>query len=218
MKPIKLDYSRTALLIVDVQNDFCPKGALEVKNGDRVIEPLNSLSSLFFKRSGRIIATQDWHPANHLSFASSHENKNPGDTVNLPGVRDQILWPDHCVQGSRGAEFHENLDIGKASMILRKGFRSYLDSYSAFFENDRKTSTGLDGFLKTLSIDTLILGGLALDYCVFYSAWDAASLGYHIIVVGDAVLGVNIPSGSCELAIKNLDDVGVIIADSKDIQ
>ena len=214
----KLDFSRSALLMVDVQNDFCPKGALEVENGDQVIEPLNRLASLFAGRSGRIIATQDWHPANHLSFASSHENKKPGDTVNLPGVMGQILWPRHCVQGSAGAEFHEKLETKPVNLILRKGFRTGLDSYSAFFENDRKTSTGLDGFLKALSIDTLVLGGLALDYCVLYSALDAVSLGYNTIIAGDAVWGVDFPGGSIKQAFKRLDEAGIIVTESGDIQ
>ena len=151
-----INFFRSALIIIDVQNDFCPGGALGIKNGDGVVEPLNRLSSLFASKGGRVVATQDWHPANHVSFG---------------------LWPVHCVQGSRGADFHEELDLKPVSLIIRKGFRTELDSYSAFFENDRKTSTGLDGFLKALSVDTLVLGGLATDYCVLYSALDAAALG-----------------------------------------
>jgi len=215
---MKLNFLLSALLIIDVQNDFCPKGALVVEKGDEVIDPLNRLASLFAKRSGRVAVTQDWHPAGHLSFASSHKNKKPGDTVDLPGVKDQILWPSHCVQGSRGAEFHERLDLKPVSIILRKGFHAGLDSYSAFFENDRKTSTGLYGFLKALSIDTLVLGGLALDYCVLFSALDAAALGYNTIIAGDAVRGVDFPKGSVEKALKLLDEAGVIITDSGDIQ
>jgi len=215
---MNINFSRSALIIIDVQNDFCPGGALEVKNGDKVIEPLNRLASLFAGRSGRVIATQDWHPEGHLSFAPSHENKKPGDTVDLPGVKDQILWPCHCVQGSEGAEFHPALDTRPVSFIIRKGLNTALDSYSAFFENDQKTSTGLDGLLKALSIDTLMLGGLALDYCVLYSALDAVALGYHIILAADAVRGVDFPGGSVKKAYELLDDAGVIIAETGDVQ
>ena len=208
----------SALIIVDVQNDFCPGGALAIENGDMVIEPLNRLASLFANRSGRVVATQDWHPQDHVSFAVSHENKKPGDTIDLPEVKGQVLWPCHCVQGSAGADFHERLDLKQPNLIIRKGFRSGLDSYSAFFENDRKTPTGLDGFLKALSIDTLVLGGLATDYCVLYSALDAAALGYKTIVAVDAVRGVNYPAGSVERAFELLTAAGVILAGTGDIK
>jgi len=215
---IKLDFSRSVLLIIDVQNDFFPGGALEVKNGDEVIAPLNRLASLFTANTARVAATQDWHPIDHISFASSHTNKKPGETVDLPGVKDQMLWPPHCVQGTMGAEFHAGLNIQSISLIVRKGFHTDLDSYSAFFENDRKTATGLDGFLKSLAIDTLVMGGLALDYCVLYSGLDAVRLGYKTIVVADAVRAVDIPKGSVEKAHKLLDEAGVIMADSGEIQ
>ena len=208
----------SALIIVDVQNDFCPGGALAIENGDLVIEPLNRLASLFTSRCGRVIATQDWHPHDHVSFAVSHESKKPGDTIDLPGVKGQVLWSCHCVQGSAGADFHKGLDLKQPNLIIRKGFRSGLDSYSAFFENDRKTPTGLDGFLKALSIDTLVLGGLATDYCVLYSALDAAALGYKTIVATDAVRGVNYPAGSVERAFELLTAAGVILAGPGDIK
>ena len=194
MKP---DFQCSALIIIDVQNDFCPGGALGIEGGDQVIEPLNRLASIFAASSGRVVATQDWHPREHVSFAH---------------------WPEHCVQGTRGADFHEGLDTKPVNLIIRKGFRSGLDSYSAFFENDRKTSTGLDGFLKTLSIHTLLLGGLATDYCVLYSALDAAALGYKTIVLTDAIRAVNIPAGSADRAFKLLDEAGVIIVESKEIE
>jgi len=211
-----LNFPASALLIIDVQNDFCPGGALAVDKGGEVIQPLNRLASLFAAKSGRVVATQDWHPAGHISFASSHAGKKPGDTVDLPGLGGQILWPDHCVQGSAEAELHPALDLKPINLIIRKGFRLGLDSFSAFFENDRKTSTGLDGFLKSLSIDTLVLGGLATDYCVLYSALDAAALGYKTFVAGDAVRGVGIPEGSVQRALASLADAGVIIAESGD--
>ena len=216
-----INFPASALIIIDVQNDFCPGGELGVENGDQVIEPLNRLSMHFAARAGRVVATQDWHPANHVSFAASHKNKKPGDKVDIPlqngaGIIEQILWPVHCVQGSRGADFHEGLDLRPINIIIRKGFRCGLDSYSAFFENDRKTSTGLDGYLKTLSIDTLVLGGLATDYCVLYSALDAVTLGYKTIVVLDAVRGVGIPEGSVKRALALLEQAGVLIAQSGD--
>ena len=213
-----INYPNSALIIIDVQNDFCPGGALGVEKGDRVIGPLNRLAALFAARGGRVVATQDWHPDNHVSFAASHENKSPGKTIDLPGVKGQILWPNHCIQGSHGADFHEDLDLKPINLIIRKGFRTALDSYSAFFENDRKTPTGLDGFLKALSLNTLVLGGLATDYCVLYSALDAAALGYKTIVAGDAIRGVGIPEGSVKRAFELLDEAGVIVGESGDFQ
>jgi nicotinamidase/pyrazinamidase len=194
---VELDFGRSALVIVDVQNDFCPGGALGVENGDQVIVSLNRLSSVFEAHSGRVVATQDWHPEGHVSFD---------------------IWPPHCVQGSWGAELHKSLDLKPISLIIRKGLRLKLDSYSAFFENDRKTSTGLDGFFKTLSIDTLFFGGLATDYCVLYSALDASSLGYKTFVISDAVRGVDSPKGSVIKAINTLKEGGVGFVESGDIE
>ena len=215
---MNIRFPGSALIIIDVQNDFCPGGALAVNKGDEVIQPLNRLASFFAGKAGRVVATQDWHPAGHVSFASSHAGKKPGEILDLPDLGGQMLWPDHCVQGSGGAEFHAALDLKPVNLIIRKGFRSGLDSYSAFFENDRKTPTGLDGFLKALSIDTLVMGGLATDYCVLYSALDAAALGYKTFVAGDAVRGVGIPEGSVEKAFKTLEEAGVIVAESKDFE
>ena len=193
---MKIDLPRSALVIIDVQNDFCPGGALEVENGDEVIAPLNLLASFIAAGGGRIVATQDWHPKGHISFE---------------------LWPDHCVQGSKGAHFYESLDLKQVNLIIRKGFRSNLDSYSAFFENDRQTSTGLDGYLKSLSIDTVVLGGIATDYCVLYSALDAAAQGFKTIVLSDAVRGVNKPPGSVERAFEQFKEAGVILTNSREI-
>ena len=210
-----INFTRSALLIVDVQNDFCPGGALAVKNGDAVIEPINSLSTLFLENGGKVIATQDWHPARHASFASTQGMK-PGDTIDLGDVIGQVLWPDHCIQGSHGAEFHEALDQKTFNMIIRKGFRPELDSYSAFFENDRKTATGLDGYLKTFAIETLVLGGLATDYCVLYSALDAAVLGYKTIVALDAIQGVDFPPGSVDQALTLLSHASITLVATRD--
>ena len=194
--PMTLDFPHSALIIVDLQNDFCPGGALAVEKGGEVIEPLNRLAAAFAAQSGRVVATQDWHPEAHVSFGQ---------------------WPEHCVQGSRGADFHEALDQWPIDLIIRKGFRPGLDSYSAFFENDRKTATGLDGYLKSLSINTLVLGGLAADYCVLYSALDAAGLGYKTMVAVDAVRGVGMPEGSVERAFEQMKKAGVIITESGEI-
>ena len=215
---MKLDFKHAALVIIDVQNDFCPGGTLAVKNGDDVVKPLNYLSSLFSSRSGRVIATQDWHPEGHVSFASSYEGSKPGDVIDLPDVKGQVLWPDHCVSGSEGAGFNRDLNLKPISLVIRKGINSSLDSYSAFFENDRKSPTGLDGFLKALSIDTIVLGGLALDYCVLYSALDAVKLGYKTIIAEDSVRAVDFPAGSEKEAIKLLKEAGVILVTSGEIE
>ena len=191
-----IKFPNTALLIIDVQNDFCPGGVMEITGGDGIIPTLNRLAFVFAERQGRVVATQDWHPSGHSSFS---------------------IWPEHCVQGSQGADFYEELDLRPVNLILRKGFRKELDSYSAFFENDRRTSTGLDAYLKTHSINTVVLGGLATDYCVLYSAMDAVSLGYNTIVVNDAVRGLDSPPGSVDEAIRAMREAGVNITESGDL-
>jgi len=214
---MKIYPAKTLLLIVDVQNDFCPGGALAVKNGDTVVKPINQLSSALVSKGGRIAATQDWHPAEHISFASSYSGKNPGDIIDTPRVKGQVLWPSHCVQGTKGADFHIDLDLNPVSMIIRKGFRTELDSYSAFFENDRSTITGLEGWMKNLNIETVILSGIATDYCVFYSAMDCRHAGFYTIIAEDAVCGVGYPEGSVENAIAVMKNEGIEFCSSKDI-
>lgn len=225
---MKLDFSHAALIEVDVQNDFCPaytgpsgrsypQGALAVADGGAAAGPLNALAARLAASGGRVIATADWHPAGHLSFASSHPGKRAGDTVDLPASPGQLLWPDHCVQGSQGAEFHESLDLRPVNLIIRKGCRKGLDSYSAFFENDRSTPTGLDAYLRGLGVKSVALGGLATDYCVLYSALDAARLGYQTIVLLDAVRGVDYPAGSAEAALDTMREAGVILLPSEDL-
>jgi nicotinamidase/pyrazinamidase len=204
-----MNISKTLLLIIDVQNDFCPGGALAVGGGDQVVPPLNELSRAIASKGGRAAATQDWHPEGHVSFASSHNGRGIGEIIDTPLVKAQALWPDHCVQGTHGAAFHEKLDLKPVSMIIRKGFRRELDSYSAFFENDRCSSTGLEGGIKQMNIETVIIGGLATDYCVFYSAMDCRRLGFKTIVVSDAVRGVGIPEGSVENAISTMKSEGI---------
>jgi nicotinamidase/pyrazinamidase len=167
-----------ALIVIDVQNDFCPGGALAVPEGDEIIADINALLAEFQVK----IFTQDWHPEGHSSFASSHDGKNPFETTQmLYGT--QVLWPDHCVQSSHGAAFHANLNTDEADLILRKGFRPHIDSYSAFFENDQKTPTGLTGYLRTRGVEKLTIVGLATDYCVAYSAIDGARSGFEVTVL-----------------------------------
>ena len=194
-----------ALLVVDVQYDFCPGGRLPVPEGDRIIPLINALSAQF----DRVILTQDWHPSGHSSFASSHPGRQPFDTVDMP-YGEQILWPDHCIQGSRGAEFHADLDTSRAQLIIRKGFRKGIDSYSAFFENDHETVTGLAGYLRERRIDTLYIAGLATDFCVHWSAVDARKLGFDVFVVEDASRGID-ANGSMDRALKNMRASGATI-------
>jgi nicotinamidase/pyrazinamidase len=194
--------TRTLLLIIDVQNDFCPGGALAVQDGDAVIEPLNALSAAVAAAGGRVATSQDWHPRGHSSFSSTGQS-GP--------------WPDHCVQGEWGAAFHDKLDLKPVSLIVRKGFRRELDSYSAFFENDRCTSTGLEGGIKQMNIETVIIGGLATDYCVLYSAMDSRRLGFNTIIIEDAVRGVNYPDGSVEKALAEMRANGIQFATSAQI-
>ena len=175
------------LLVIDVQNDFCPGGALAVPRGDEVIAPIHRVALRF----EHIILTQDWHPANHASFASSHTGKKPFESIEL-GYGTQTLWPPHCVQGSPGAEFHPALQLPQAELILRKGFRPQIDSYSAFFENDRATPTGLAGYLRERNLTRVFCAGLAYDYCVGYSALDARRLGLPAFVLRDACCAIDL--------------------------
>lgn len=176
-----------ALIVIDIQNDFCPGGALAVAQGDAIIPAVNAMMDGFVA----VVLTQDWHPAGHSSFASSHPGKGPFESVTMP-YGEQTLWPDHCVQGSAGAGFHPALRTDRADLIIRKGFRPGIDSYSAFFENDRTTPTGLDGYLRTRGIAAVTFVGLATDYCVAYSALDAARLGYRATVLLGACRGIDL--------------------------
>ena len=194
---------KTALLIIDVQNDFCPAGALEVAGGNEIISDINRE----MQKYDCVVLTQDWHPKGHSSFAISHEGKNPLDVVEMP-YGDQVLWPEHCVQGSKGAEFHYKLDADRANAVIRKGSNPLIDSYSAFFENDRKTATGLDGYFKSLGIEKINLVGLATDFCVNYSAQDAAKLGYQVSVFERMCRAIDL-NGSLELARTEMRDCGV---------
>ncbi|MEY3003722.1 MAG: hypothetical protein RLZZ491_898 [Pseudomonadota bacterium] len=192
-----------ALIVIDVQNDFCPGGALAVPGGDQIIPGINALMAEF----AAVILTQDWHPADHLSFASQHRGRAPMELTQMP-YGPQVLWPDHCVQASRGAEFHPALNTTRADLILRKGFRRQIDSYSAFFENDRVTPTGLEGYLKTRGITTLTLVGLATDFCVHFSAVDAARLGFSVSLRTDLCRAIDL-DGSLEAARDGMRQAGV---------
>ena len=178
---------QSALLVIDVQNDFCPGGALAVAGGDKVIAPIHKLASVF----QHVILTQDWHPPDHSSFASAHPGKQPFETIDMP-YGPQTLWPDHCVQQTTGAEFHPALHLPRAELILRKGFRPQIDSYSAFFENDRTTATGLAGYLRERGLTRVFLCGLAYDYCVGYSALDARRLGFDAVILQDACRAIDL--------------------------
>jgi len=191
-----------ALLVIDVQNDFCPGGALAVPGGDEVVAPINAMMPDF----DAVILTQDWHPAGHSSFARTHPGKSPFDMTEMP-YGPQVLWPDHCVQGSNGAAFHPDLRTD-GDLILRKGFRSAIDSYSAFFENDQTTPTGLKGYLDTRGITRLTLVGLATDFCVHFSAVDAARLGFDVTVRTDACRGIDM-DGSLAASLQAMKDAGV---------
>ncbi|MDR2551810.1 MAG: nicotinamidase [Treponema sp.] len=244
---MEIDYSRAALLEVDIQNDFCPayrgkngdrpQGALAINGGNRIIGTLNRLAERIHARGGKILATQDWHPANHVSFAASHRGKNPGDVIILsvdetaftaftsrfPGLKDpipeaiqQILWPVHCLQHSPGAAFHDDLNTDLIDSIFRKGYHRGIDSYSAFFENDRCTPTDLHGYLEKQGINTLIVGGLATDYCVLYSVVDSLRLGFKTFCVIDACAGINVPPGSLDRAAVIMKDRGAVFVSAKD--
>lgn len=209
---VKSDRNRSAFLVVDLQNDFCEGGALAVPGGGEVVGIVNSLVPRF----DRVVLSQDWHPAGHVSFASSWPGRELYESVEAEGIP-QILWPEHCVQGSPGAAFHPGLRTDGASLILRKGFRPRLDSYSCFFENDRKTSTGLDGWLRSTGVSELYVAGLATDFCVLYTALDALRLGLSVTVVEDAIRGVDQPSGSAGRALAEMKRKGVNFVDSGSI-
>lgn len=194
-----------ALIIADLQNDFLPGGALGVPNGDMIIPVINSVTDLF----DIVIATQDWHPSDHESFASVH-GKTPGEVIDLHGIS-QVLWPDHCIQGAKGSELATGFNTERVTRIFRKGTHKEIDSYSCFFENDRKTATGLVDYLKSEKVTKIYVCGLATDYCVKFSALDAAALGFETYLIEDASSGVNLKPGDVQKAIKEMENAGVKI-------
>lgn len=193
-----------ALIVIDVQNDFCPDGALAVAGGDDIVNGINALMDDF----GVVVLTQDWHPAGHSSFASSHAGKAPLELIDMP-YGPQVLWPDHCIQGTTGADFHAALRTD-ADLIIRKGMNPAIDSYSAFFENDHSTPTGLEGYLRTRGITDVTLVGLATDFCVNYSAVDAANHGFKVTVRSDLCRGIDF-DGSLAAAIEGMKSAGVSV-------
>lgn len=195
-----------ALIVIDMQKDFCPGGALAVPEGDNIVAGINALMAEY----KTILLTQDWHPAGHSSFASSHEGKQPYDMTDMP-YGPQVLWPDHCIQGSLGAQFHEDLQTDRADLIVRKGYNPQIDSYSAFFENDHTTPTGLEGYLHTRGITDLVMVGLALDFCVNFSAVDAAKLGFSVTVRQDLCRAIDL-NGSLAAAREGMTAAGVALA------
>ena len=198
--------SGKALIVIDVQNDFCPGGALAVAGGDAVVPLVNAIARDF----EHVILTQDWHPAGHSSFASSHSGSQPFQSIAMP-YGQQTLWPDHCIQGSHGAAFHPALDLTRAELIIRKGFRKAIDSYSAFFENDHATPTGLGGYLRERGIGSITLAGLATDFCVAYSALDALAQGFAVTVRLDACRGIDL-DGSVAAMLGRMREAGATLA------
>jgi nicotinamidase/pyrazinamidase len=196
---------RDVLIVVDVQNDFCPGGALAVPRGDEIVPVVNRLAAQF----AHVVLTQDWHPRGHASFAGSHPGKQPFESIEL-FYGEQILWPDHCVQGTQGAAFHRGLDVPHAELVIRKGFRSAIDSYSAFRENDHRTATGLAGYLKERGFERLTLCGLATDFCVLFSAIDGREAGFEVSVVAGACRGIDV-DGSLARAHRSMTEAGVTL-------
>ena len=191
------------LLIIDVQNDFCPGGALAVADGDAVVPVINRLAERF----DHVVLTQDWHPAGHSSFATSHPGSAAFEAISMPYGR-QTLWPDHCVQGTSGAAFHPQLATDRAELVIRKGFRPTIDSYSAFYENDRCTPTGLAGYLRERGLQRIFLAGLATDFCVRYSAVDARQLGFTTLLIEAGCRAIDL-AGSLEAAWAEMNTAGV---------
>lgn len=204
--------NRSALLVIDVQNDFIPGGQLAVPGGDEIVALINRIASHF----KQVVIAQDWHPAGHASFASSHPGRKPYDSVQLP-YGAQTLWPDHCVQATHGAELHADLNLPHAQLIIRKGCNPDIDSYSAFVEADHKTTTGLAGYLKARGIDTVYLVGLALDFCVMYSALDARAAGFNTFVVVDACRAIDM-DGSLAEAMRRMQAAGVQLITANDVE
>jgi nicotinamidase/pyrazinamidase len=193
------------LVVIDVQNDFCSDGALAVPDGEKVVPAVNRIAQKF----RNVVLTQDWHPRDHVSFASNHANKRPFDMIELP-YGSQVLWPDHCVQETSGAQFHKALHVPQAGLVIRKGFRRDIDSYSALYENDRKTPTGLLGYLRERQLKTMFIAGLAFDFCVRYSAEDARKAGFEVAVIEDACRGIDL-EGSMAAAHRSLKSLGISI-------
>jgi nicotinamidase/pyrazinamidase len=205
-----------ALIVVDIQNDFMPGGALAVKDGDKIVSGINVLMKKFHKSGARNILTQDWHPKNHLSFASEHEEKKPFDPIDGVFGIGPVLWPDHCIQGTKGSEFHRQLDVAMAHLIIRKGIDREIDSYSTFTENDRHTDTGLAGYLKNANLKRIFICGLALDYCVYWSAVDGVRKGFETLVIVELCKGI--AEETLDKVMKDMTENGVSLVGLKDFE
>ena len=208
----RIDLNRDAFLAIDVQSDFCASGALAVPDGDAVVAPINDLIARFT----HVVATQDWHPVDHASFAANHAGAAPFSKISMP-YGEQTLWPSHCVQGTAGAAFHPKFAFDRATAIIRKGWRRDVDSYSAFFENDRVTPTGLGGLLRERGVARVFLAGLATDFCVSFSALDARRLGFEAFVVLDACRAIDL-DGSRASALAAWEKAGVAVVTAADIE
>lgn len=207
--------SEDTLVVVDIQNDFLSGGSLEVPDGNAIIIPVNNIGKKFKDKGAKIVFTQDWHPIDHLSFASQHDDKSPFDSVEgIHGIG-PVLWPDHCIQGSDGAAFHNKLDMTIPHLIIRKGFRKKIDSYSGILENDKKTETGLDGYLSSLKVKKIFICGLALDYCVNYTALDARTKGFDVYIIYDLTRGIT--NESIDQAVENLQKMDVKFVNSSEL-
>jgi nicotinamidase/pyrazinamidase len=207
---------RDALIVVDIQNDFMPGGALGVKDGDKILSGINVVMKKFHKNGARNILTQDWHPKDHLSFASRHEGKKPFDLIDGVFGIGPVLWPDHCIQGTKGSEFHNQLDVNRAHLIIRKGIDREIDSYSTFTENDRQTDTGLAGYLKNANLERIFICGLALDYCVYWSAMDGVRKEFETLVIVELCKGI--AEETIDKAMQDMTEKGVKFAGLKDFQ
>ena len=208
-KNIKID-KNDALIIVDMQNDFIPGGSLAVEEGDLIIAGINEVAKLFKKKKAQVVLTQDWHPKNHLSFASSHPGKSPGDEfTSNDGAIGPVLWPDHCVQDTKGAEFHKDLKVDLADTIIKKGMNPNVDSYSGFQDNDKRSKTGLREYLISKNVKRIFISGLALDYCCFYTAMDGLDFGFKVYFLLDLTRGVDVPQDNVKNAIESMKNKGI---------
>ncbi|MFX0000149.1 MAG: bifunctional nicotinamidase/pyrazinamidase [Candidatus Hodarchaeota archaeon] len=214
-KNIKID-KKDALIIVDMQYDFTPGGSLAVDEGDLIINGINDVTKLFKRKGAQVVLTQDWHPKNHLSFASSHLGKSPGDEfMSEDGAIGPVLWPDHCVQGTKGAEFHKDLKVDLADKVIKKGMNPNVDSYSGFQDNDKKLETGLKEYLNSKKINRIFVCGLALDYCCYFTAMDGFNFGYKVYFLADLTRGVDLPEGNVNNALETMKKIGIKFANNE---
>ncbi|MHA1111915.1 MAG: bifunctional nicotinamidase/pyrazinamidase [Promethearchaeota archaeon] len=202
---------RSALIVVDMQNDFLPGGALPVAEGDQIIDGINKLAREFYNKDRIVIFSQDWHPKGHASFASSHEGKNPGDLIEGVSGIGPILWPDHCVQNTSGAEINDKIEKKYGLAIIQKGTNPNIDSYSAFFENDKKTKTGLSDLLHDKRVKNVYVCGLALDYCCFYTAMDAKLEGFNVFFLKNLTKGIDLPENNIQISLDSMKSAGIEI-------